>query len=89
MPKALIHDIFAHHKDSISCTHGPVSTNCMHTQGTNCHFDDLVVTSPFFYEKCDIRLALYKEYTPSYSSYYTNFTQNLFSSEAGRSPPIC
>jgi hypothetical protein len=61
----------------------------MHIQGTNCHFDELVVTIPFIYEKCETAISSYQVCKPSYQWYNSRFAENLFLSEAGRSPPVC
>jgi hypothetical protein len=89
MPKAFIHDLVAQHKDTISCTHGPVKTNCMHIQGINCHFDELVVTIPFIYEKCETVVIPYQGHIRSYHSFQSSFIETPFLSDAGRSPPVC
>ncbi|HJW16719.1 MAG TPA: hypothetical protein VJ499_06355 [Flavisolibacter sp.] len=89
MPKAFFHDLVAQHKDTISCTHGPVKTNCMHIQGTNCHFDELVVTIPFLYEKYETAVNPYQVCKRSYQSYDSHFVESPFLSQAGRSPPVC
>jgi hypothetical protein len=45
-PKTYFHNLVANHKDYSDCTQRHHSA-VLHQQGMNCHFDDLVVTSPF------------------------------------------
>jgi hypothetical protein len=46
-PKTYFHELVAHHKDFSDC-HQLHHSTVLHQQGINCHFDDLVVSSPFF-----------------------------------------
>lgn len=48
-PKTFFHDLVAHHKDLPVCNQAH-KTAVFHHQGFNCHFDDLVVTTPFIFE---------------------------------------
>lgn len=45
-PKTFFHDLIANHKDFSTCKQVH-TTAVLHTQGYNCHFDDLVVSMPF------------------------------------------
>lgn len=47
-PKTFFHDLVAHHKDLPVCNQLH-KTAVFHHQGFNCHFDDLVVTTPFIF----------------------------------------
>jgi hypothetical protein len=49
-PKAFFHDVLAHHKDAPVCTHPFGASVCLHQQGFNCHFDNLVVTALYLYD---------------------------------------
>jgi hypothetical protein len=50
VPKAYFHDLVADHKDTITtCNHGNHSSACIHESAINCHFDQLVVSSFFFF----------------------------------------
>jgi hypothetical protein len=60
-PKAYFHDLVADHKDFSDCQQ-PHHTTVLHQQGMNCHFDDLVVTSPF--------VSLIEQPIPSLNSYF-------------------
>jgi hypothetical protein len=45
-PRAYFHDLLAGHKDFSTCRQVH-KTPVLHTEGYNCHFDDVVVTAPF------------------------------------------
>lgn len=45
-PKAYFHDLIAHHKDYSNCNDFH-KNSVLHKEGYNCHFDDLVVSTPF------------------------------------------
>jgi len=60
-PKAYFHDLVADHKDFSDCQQ-PHHSTVLHQQGLNCHFDDLVVTSPF--------VTLIEQPVPSFDFYF-------------------
>jgi len=71
-PKLYFHEVFADHIDQPSCT-DPVNTPVhLHQQTINCHFDDLVVSTPFFLSNGNISVqpvqlnnSIGSEYLPS------------------------
>jgi hypothetical protein len=49
-PKAYFHDLVADHKDVVTtCHHANPATACVHQSAINCHFDQLVVSSFYFF----------------------------------------
>ncbi|MGN6165060.1 MAG: hypothetical protein ACTHOF_11035 [Flavisolibacter sp.] len=87
-PKAYFHDLVANHKDDIvNCTHLPTSAPCAHKQGFNCHFDDLVVTVPFLFQKTQISFCALLANADKQTVYLSSFSPYFFSHSTGRGPP--
>lgn len=86
-PKAFFHDIVASHKDLPACSEVHKSA-VFHHQGYNCHFDDLVVTTPFLFtnEQPAVVVHLYfgKIQPSSHSPRLAHFSQH----KENRGPPL-
>ena len=50
-PKAYFHDLLADHKDVVTCCHPETASPCVHQEAFNCHYDHVVVTAPFLFQK--------------------------------------
>lgn len=87
LPKAYFHEALANHKDGVNCPHNGEQTPCVHTQGYNCSFTDLVVTSP--YEPAAINVCLVKPllYSSFNNCFYTPLLSQTFFSAESRGPP--
>jgi len=87
LPKAYFHDLVADHVDKVSCDQKHTSA-VLHKQSINCHFDDLVVTSPFVtpvvseFEAAVLHFE--KEQFTRFNSYQYSFVQHTDS----RGPPV-
>jgi hypothetical protein len=85
-PKAYFHDLVADHKDFSDCQQSHHST-VLHQQGLNCHFDDLVVTSPFLslIEQPVLPPAFYFE--KKQSGFNSSGLQSALQHKENRGPP--
>jgi len=86
-PKTYFHTVLANHKDVSFCNEVHKASSCLHKQSVQCHFDDLVVNTPFFVqeEKLAVNPAIHFDtFYSSYLSFYTNATAPL---RDGRGPP--
>jgi hypothetical protein len=88
-PKAYFHNLVANHKDDVvtTCTHPPTSAPCAHKEGFNCHFDDLVVTAPFLFQKTQYSFCILFAYANKQTAYYSSYSPYSFSHTTGRGPP--
>jgi hypothetical protein len=85
-PKVFFHDALANHRDKLTCQH-PGNNYCLHQQGFNCHFDDLVVTAPYLHQQ---NTSI--DFTAHYSSvesasYYELQLQHHIQQNVTRGPP--
>jgi len=86
-PKSYFHDVIANHKDVVSCDHPEQSSSCLHSKAFHCHFDDLVVTTSFLFEKnlyLFILIPTNRDKEPIYVSPYSQYS---FSQSVDRGPP--
>jgi hypothetical protein len=85
-PKAFFHDLIANHKDLPSCNQHH-KTAVFHYQEYNCHFDDLVVTTPYLFENeqpvAFIQFYFEGKQSSSYSFHLPHFSQH----KENRGPP--
>jgi hypothetical protein len=84
-PKSFFHDIVAHHRDVSTCKEVH-KTAVFHQQGYNCHFDDLVVTTPFLFVSTQLVFKLFhfeKKQEALYSFHLPLFSQH----KENRGPP--
>jgi hypothetical protein len=86
-PKAYFHEVIARHKDVSVCTHPPQAAHCIHKQGFNCHFDDLVVTAPFLLEKNNYSFDIIARYSNTSAVYKASFLACSLLQKKGRAPP--
>jgi hypothetical protein len=87
-PKAYFHDLVANHKDDVvTCTHPPTSAPCAHKEGFNCHFDDLVVTAPFLFQKTQVSFCTLLVNADRQTAYHSSYSPYSFSHTTGRGPP--
>lgn len=85
-PKAWFHELVAGHKDGIICEQSH-NTAVLHQQGFNCHFDDLVVASPFLMAM-QYESACTAEFGERiFSCSFCTSSQTFFQSKEGRGPP--
>jgi len=86
-PKAYFHDLLANHKDVAFCHHPPTTSDCVHKQGYNCHFDDLVVSAPFLSltEQPVVLINFYFE--KKQPAFYYSFPQSFLQHKENRGPP--
>ena len=86
LPKAHFHDLVADHVDKASCEEEH-SDAVLHNQSVNCHFDDLVITSPFVSTAIQNFKAsnfhFEKKLFVTFSSYQYSFVQH----KESRGPP--
>jgi hypothetical protein len=86
LPKAYFHDLVADHVDMASCDQKH-SQAVLHKQSINCHFDDLVVTSPFVspaVQNFDVANSVFgKKAAVAIASYHYSFVQH----KENRGPP--
>jgi hypothetical protein len=86
-PKAYFHNLAANHKDFSDC-HQLHHSTVLHQQGINCHFDDLVVSSPFF-SACEfpiviVHISFEKRQSAVPSLCLSSFSQH----KENRGPPV-
>ena len=87
-PKTFFHDLVADHHDGAGCTIEHKAT-VLHKQVINCHFDDLVVSSPFVLQS-DVLTSLANNFYPKKSlAFYTSHSQSFSRHEESRGPPYC
>jgi hypothetical protein len=86
-PKAYFHEVIARHKDVSVCTHPPQAAHCIHKQGFNCHFDDLVVTAPFLLGKAIDSFDSIARFPNMSSVYKESFLACSLLQKKGRAPP--
>ena len=85
-PKIYFHNLIADHKDVASCSQLH-KTAVLHVQGYNCHFDDLVVTTPYLLQADEPVLLsnlFFEKIQPVFSSVFLpSFSQH----KENRGPP--
>lgn len=85
-PKIYFHDLIADHKDYSGCNDFHKNL-VLHKEGYNCHFDDLVVSSPFIIqaEKVITPVSVYFDKPPVslHSYFHSAFAKQL----DNRGPP--
>jgi hypothetical protein len=86
-PKTYFHEVIARHKDVSVCTHPPQAAHCIHKQGFNCPFDDLVVTAPFLLEKDNYSFDIIARYPNKSAVYKESFLAYALLQKNGRAPP--
>jgi len=85
-PKAYFHDLVADHKDFSDCRQSHHST-VLHQQGMNCHFDDLVVTSPFVSSIEQPVPSLNSYFEKRQSAFYSFLVSSFLQHKENRGPP--
>ena len=85
-PKAYFHDLVADHKDFSACNQFHKST-VLHTQGYNCHFDDLVATGPFVLLTDPIAVLAKYYFFDKQESFYISHLESFFQQKESRGPP--
>lgn len=85
-PKAYFHDLIADHKDYSNCNDFH-KNSVLHKEGYNCHFDDLVASSPFIVqaEKTAVPVIVY--FNKHSISLYCHTPQAFVSKLDNRGPP--
>lgn len=85
-PRIYFHDLVANHKDFSDC-HQQHHSAVLHQQGVNCHFDDLVVTSPFvsLIEQPLLPLAIH--FKKKLSAFSTLLIASFSQHKENRGPP--
>jgi hypothetical protein len=86
-PKAFFHDLVANHKDLPDCRQVHQST-VLHQQTFNCHFDDLVATSPFVFSNEPIVIISAHYFIDKQASFYSSHLQAFFQHKESRGPPF-
>ena len=88
LPKSYFHDILAGHTDTlIHCELQEEKKECIHPEGFNCRFDDLVVTAQYVPVQASFSLehpAVYPSITTTYTSY---ILQEHYAYAVNRGPP--
>lgn len=87
-PKNYFHTIIADHKDVSYCNDAHKSTNCVHQQGVNCHFDELVVTVPYLFQPQQIAFLPHRFYIEISSAYISSFLQYNAIAKENKGPPF-
>jgi hypothetical protein len=85
-PKAYFHTALANHKDAITCHHAGFD-HCLHQQGFHCHFDDLVVSSPFLHQQSISLQTIQRLFTKEDILFATAIAQRPIQHKEGRGPP--
>jgi hypothetical protein len=70
VPKIYFHNLIADHKDFSTCDEVH-KTPVLHVQGYNCHFDDLVVSASYLFQKEEPGLLInivFEQKQPAFSS---------------------
>jgi hypothetical protein len=88
LPKSLFHDVVATHVDAESCSHPLKKKDCIHAQGFNCGFTDLVVNSPYDHPVHEFLIAAPHFFTGFISTYSSAFLHNAFLATESRGPPV-
>ncbi|MEO6068937.1 MAG: hypothetical protein ABIN57_02125 [Chitinophagaceae bacterium] len=86
-PRVYFHDALAHHKDASPCHH-VANSYCLHQQGFNCHFDDLVVSSPFL-QYGELTYLIDNSFFPQEVALFSPLTvQQYLQHPENRGPPL-
>jgi hypothetical protein len=86
-PKIFFHAAIAGHTDLPGCTDGAPTTH-LHEEKPNCHFDDLVVSSPFSQQIDHFEFASYFFHPEYLNSYKLSYFSSLQLQKEGRGPPL-
>jgi len=87
IPQSFFHDLFAQHKDVVSCEHPGERAACVHQQGFQCGFSDLVVSAPYLSYESATDLAKPVYFAPKKSEPYHVALPVYSSYTEGRGPP--
>jgi len=85
-PKAYFHDLIADHKDYSNCNDFH-KNSVLHKEGYNCHFDDLVVSSPFILQAEKITVPTITYFNSHSVSLYSLSLQAFLQTIDNRGPP--
>jgi len=88
-PKSYLHDSIATHKDFTYCRHQHKVSACLHQQGFNCHFDNLVVTAPYIAYSPLFSFHLAVPYISFIADNATAYYCHFFFHTDSRGPPAC
>lgn len=86
-PKTYLHEAIATHKDVSYCTHIHETSACLHLQGFNCHFDNLVVTAPYIFQSYSFSLVVPIRYLHISTHYLSSYHSIISFSKDNRGPP--
>ncbi len=86
-PKIYFHDLVADHKDASGCEQIHTTT-ALHNQGYNCHFDDLVVSSPFIVQTA-FSISLSQQYfKEKLINFISSYCSSVVQYKESRGPPF-
>jgi len=86
-PKSWFHDLVADHKDQPVCSQVHHS-KVLHQKAPNCHFDDLVVTTPFLSVSDLPTLSTRVRYIKMETVFYSSPLQSFSLHKENRGPPF-
>ena len=88
IPKKFFHDVMASHTDAVGCEHRNKEQACIHQQGFNCAFNDLVVTAPYVSVSTPVPFVQQQELPVFVNSFVGFFLQQFFFGTESRGPPF-
>lgn len=86
-PATYFHSALAGHKDGITCKDPSTAGAHFHQKQVECHFDQLVVTTPYLFHSFSINFSVALLY-PEHTNLYTfSFKKLHYSHKSSRGPP--
>jgi hypothetical protein len=86
-PKVFFHAALAGHTDLPACTDGASGAH-LHEERPNCHFDDLVVSSPFARVITSLEVAGYFCFAQYLDRFTFNYLPSIQLQRESRGPPL-
>jgi hypothetical protein len=87
-PKTYFHGLLAGHKDISYCSEVHKASSCLHQQGIQCHFDDLVVSSAYTLQFNPIVFTPEVIYTSFFGLYKRNILRETATVKNVRGSPV-
>jgi hypothetical protein len=86
-PKNYLHDLIARHSDDVVCKNTVGRTTCLHQQGYNCNFNNLVVAAPYLFQLDESPAAASVPFAVFRATKYTSHLQHFLLHKESRGPP--
>jgi hypothetical protein len=86
-PRSFFHDLVADHRDTPGCSIDH-KISVIHKQSFNCHFEDLVVSSPFVLQKQFLSHPPVLRFHQKNTSYQFSYYPSVIRNKENRGPPV-